>query len=92
MRVAFETLKRDSVAGTNSSPLATLPVALGMAGAQKNFKDWMDFSLLPAFDKVSKYFNFTVYSGSASVDGLTLKLFAPVPPALKGAQSSSSAR
>jgi len=49
----------------------------------KMFKDWMDFSLLPSFDRVSKYFNFTVYGESATVDGLTFKIFAPVPPGLK---------
>ena len=43
----------------------------------------MDFSLLPAFDKVAQYFYFTVYAGSANVDGLTLKVFAPTPPALR---------
>jgi hypothetical protein len=43
----------------------------------------MDFSLLPDFDSLAKYFYFTVYGGSANVDGLSFKLFAPVPPGLK---------
>ena len=47
------------------------------------FKEWVDFSLLPPFEKISKYFHFSVFAGSANVDGLTLKMFAPVPPALR---------
>ena len=84
MRATFQGLKKDSGAATNALGLATLPGALGLASPEKNFKDWMDFSLLPAFDKVARYFYFTVYGGSASVDGWTLKMFAPLPPQLKG--------
>src|SRR6266568_2467001 len=84
MRATFQALKKDSGAATNALGLATLPGAFGLASPEKNFKDWMDFSLLPAFDKVARYFYFTVYGGSASVDGWTLKMFAPLPPQLKG--------
>lgn len=44
---------------------------------------WMDFSLLPPFDTVSKYFHYSVYSGSFSPDGFTLRIFAPTPPGLR---------
>jgi hypothetical protein len=44
--------------------------------------DWLDFSLLPDYDQVAKYFYFTVYSGSADMDGLTFKFFSPRPPQL----------
>jgi len=47
-----------------------------------NLSKWADFSLLPSFDQISKYFYFMVYGGSAGVDGLTFKLFAPNRPAL----------
>jgi len=63
-----------------------------MGGPEKNFKEWMDLSLLPAYSKVAKYFHFTVYGASANVDGLTFKVFAPIPPALKGAESATSPR
>src|SRR6266404_2771478 len=82
MRAAFETLKKDSSSGT-AGDLSNLPGALGVAGPGKLFKEWMDFPLLPTFDKVSKYFYFSVYGGSATVDGLTFKIFAPTPPGLK---------
>jgi hypothetical protein len=52
-------------------------------GAPGNiFGDWMDFSLLPDFDKVSKYFYFSVSGGSVTADGMSLKVFAPRPPQL----------
>ncbi|MGO8700614.1 MAG: hypothetical protein ACLQVY_23230 [Limisphaerales bacterium] len=44
---------------------------------------WMDFSLLPPFDTVSKYFYYSVYAGSFSAEGFTLKIFAPAPPRLR---------
>jgi hypothetical protein len=46
------------------------------------FRDWADFSLLPDYDAVSKYFYLSVFGGSANADGLTLKVFAPRPPQL----------
>jgi hypothetical protein len=54
-------------------------------GGAKGLREWVDFSLLPPFDKISKYFYFAVYGGGATVDGLTLKMFVPVPPQLKQA-------
>jgi hypothetical protein len=44
---------------------------------------WLDFSLLPEFDKVAKYFHLSVYAGKASTSGYTLKTFTPRPPVLK---------
>jgi hypothetical protein len=43
----------------------------------------MDFSLLPSFDKLAKYFTFSVYGGTTTVDGLSYRFFAPVPPSLR---------
>lgn len=83
MRTVFESLRK----GNNSaaSPGAPNPItgALGIGSPDKTIKEWMDFSLLPPYEKIAKYFYFTVYSGGASVDGLTFKMFAPVPPALR---------
>jgi hypothetical protein len=80
MRAMFETLRKDA-SGSNGelSPFA----ALGSSGPGKIFEEWMDFSLLPPYEKVSKYFGISVYAGSATVDGMSLKVFAPVPPGLK---------
>jgi hypothetical protein len=82
MRAVFESLRK----GGNSaaSPGAPNPIsALGIPTPDKTIKEWMDFSLLPPYEKIAKYFYFTVYAGGSSVDGLTFKMFAPVPPALR---------
>ena len=48
----------------------------------KKMRDWMDFSLLPDYDRVSKYFFFSVYGGDATTDGLSFKMFSPRPPGM----------
>ena len=83
MRAAFETAKNDPGASTNGIGPSLFPGLPGMTGPEGNLNEWMDFSLLPPFDKVAQYFYSTVYAGSADVDGLTLKLFVPMPPALR---------
>lgn len=84
MRVAFETLRKPAGAPAASTPgLDVLANYNPMARPEKSFKDWMDFSLLPEFEKVAKYFHFTVSSGSANADGITFKYFWPTPPALR---------
>lgn len=73
MRSAFTLLKNqaDSPAGLGS-----------MAALPKSFRDWMDFSLLPDYDTVSKYFYFSVFNGATTTDGIRFKAFAPRPPGL----------
>ena len=84
MRVALESLKKSAGGPTNSSnPFNPLTSSIPFAGPEKSYKDWMDFSLLPAFDQLAKYFHYTVHAGSANVDGITFKFFCPTPPALK---------
>ncbi|PYJ04855.1 MAG: hypothetical protein DME25_09370, partial [Verrucomicrobia bacterium] len=90
MRAELEALKKDGGAAANAALTSPLNGALGVPTPQVNFKEWMDFSLLPTYEKVAKYFYFTVYGGGATVEGLTLKLFAPTPPGLKGTQNSST--
>jgi len=81
MRSTFQSWKN------SSGPPVFLPLPDGRnpdtAPAAETFKDWVDFSLLPDFSAVSKYFYFTVYGGSANVDGLLFKTFWPVPPQTK---------
>ena len=87
MRLAFEALKR--IAPTNSSASTGVPElgpitsSIPFAGPEKNLREWMDFSLLPEFSKVAKYFSFTVWAASANAEGLTFKYFMPKPPAAK---------
>jgi hypothetical protein len=79
-RVLFEALKSGAV--TNSGGGSVMP-GFGAFPSTEAFKDWADFSLLPSFDSVSKYFGMSVYTMSANVDGLLFKVFAPVPPGLR---------
>ena len=82
LRVTLEALKNDS--GMLEKMLALAPFAARFNGNDgKGLKDWLDFSLLPPFEQIAKYFYFTVYSGSANADGLNYKLFSPTPPALR---------
>jgi hypothetical protein len=73
MRSAFTLLKNQSDSAAGLGSLAALP---------QSFRDWMDFSLLPDYDAVSKYFFFSVFNGSATADGISFKAFAPRPPGL----------
>jgi hypothetical protein len=68
--------------GNSSASPVTLNPLMPLAGREANLSDLMNFSLLPDYDKVSKYFNFSVYGGSATSKGLDLKIFSPRPPEL----------
>ncbi len=74
MREAFTLLKGQSDSAAGLGTMAALP---------KSFRDWMDFSLLPDYDSVSKYFYFSVFGGNTTVDGISFKAFAPRPPQVK---------
>jgi hypothetical protein len=77
-RSLFAALKNDPAAGALAlNPLSMWPSASGMG-----LKDLMDFSLLPDYDQISKYFSFTVYGGSSTSEGLDLKIYTPRPPEL----------
>jgi hypothetical protein len=79
MRAGFELLKQSLASSTNGSSASPL------TGPLAGLKEWFDFSLLPSFDKVAKYFYYAVYAGTANVDGLAFKMYLPTPPALKSA-------
>ena len=83
MRVAFETVRKES--GSLANLLGNSPIAgrLGMKDDQNKFKEWLDFSLLPPFDQIAKYFHISVYAGSVTADGIHFKVFSPTPPGLK---------
>jgi len=48
-----------------------------------SLNDWLDFSLLPAGEKIAKYFDVTVYGAKTDARGVTLKMFSPRPPNVK---------
>ena len=75
-RKLAETADKDK----ESDPVASM---MPFARPEKTMKEWLDFSLLPPFDKVAKYFHMNVGTASAGADGISLKYFAPTPPQLK---------
>jgi len=81
MRAAFEAAKNDPGASTNGIGPSLFPALPGTTGPESTLSIWMDFSLLPAFDSVTRYFHPSFYALSANVDGLTLKVFNRKPSA-----------
>ncbi|MDB6041435.1 MAG: hypothetical protein JWM99_5276 [Verrucomicrobiales bacterium] len=49
----------------------------------RGLREWIDVSLLPSFDKIAKYFSFSIMSGDTSAEGLTYRGFAPTPGGVK---------
>jgi hypothetical protein len=72
--------------GSASNPTALafqqLISASAMSGDGGGLAEWIDFSLLPPFEQVQKYFHFTVYAAALNKEGLSVKFFAPEPPEL----------
>lgn len=80
-RSAIEILKKDS--GSLASLLGGSPMAGQLEDSMEKFKEWVDFSLLPSFDKIAKYFHITVASGAVTAEGMSFKVYTPNPPQLK---------
>lgn len=60
------------------SMFSMVPAGEGGNGADA-VREWVDLSLLPEFNQVSRYFGFSVYNGIAQDKGLRMKYFNPVP-------------
>ena len=48
----------------------------------KQLKEWVDVSLLPPWDKLSRFFSFTVMAGKVNNSGFRLGVYTPNPPGL----------
>jgi hypothetical protein len=83
MKQAFTMLKKAGSDSGGGSGLDLLTGGLPIAGPDTSFKEWVDFSLLPEFDKVAKYFHYSVTASAANQDGISIKVFSPMPPGLK---------
>jgi hypothetical protein len=44
---------------------------------------WIDYASLPPFEAIAKYFHYSLMSATATADGISFKMAAPNPPALK---------
>jgi hypothetical protein len=81
MRVLFEALRKDP---QNADRLRITPAnPLDPDSGEQHISRWFDFSLLPEFSQVAKYFHFTVHAASANDAGLSLNFYSPRPPELK---------
>ncbi|MFA6542826.1 MAG: DUF3352 domain-containing protein [Limisphaerales bacterium] len=82
LRLLLETLKKDpgAVEKLFASPL---PGTGGSIPSLQPLKALMDFSLLPPFDAISKYFGYTVHATTDTPEGINFKAFTPVPAGLK---------
>jgi hypothetical protein len=83
-RLRFEAAKRvaDATNGVTSG-LTPVSESLGFELPEDSLSGWIDYSLLPSFDVIAKYYSFMVYSAGGNVDGLNFKVFLPTPPGLK---------
>jgi hypothetical protein len=80
IRPILELLRQSAAKGDEPEMLAP---GIPAFTPENPFKDWVDFSLLPTFNQIAKYFSFTVYGGVANSEGITFNLFEPVPPGLR---------
>jgi hypothetical protein len=82
MRSLWRGLTNPEEAGGNPSALALqqLLAASAMRGDGEGLGAWLDFSLLPPFEQVAKYFHFSVYAGAVNKESFQFKYFAPNPP------------
>jgi hypothetical protein len=79
----LETLKKDSGTLANLIGATPLGARLGLEDETGKLKEWLDFSLLPPFEQIAKYFYLSVWSGAMNANGMTFKVFAPHPPGLR---------
>jgi hypothetical protein len=82
MRVTLAALKGDFDSALSDGSLGPVMGALGL-GPDFKAKEWFDVSLLPSYDKIAKYFSFSVFAETATADGLAFKGFTPTPAGLK---------
>jgi hypothetical protein len=76
-RATVETLKKES--GTLANLFNGTPLAGRFGDGASKFKDWVDFSLLPSFDQLAKYFSINVWSGNVTSDAFSFKFYSPNP-------------
>jgi hypothetical protein len=83
MRAAVEMLRLQPV--TLQDVLGSSPVmgSVNPADEVAKLREWTDFSLLPPYDAIAKYFYFSVYSGAFTPEGFSLNYFFPTPPKLR---------
>lgn len=81
LRTLLGALKQNGGTVTNLVDLIPgLPVRESL---KQKVAGWIDVTLLPSYDKIARYFHFTVTAIYSSPDAVVIKSFAPTPPGLK---------
>ena len=82
VRLVLETLKKDPAA-LEQMFAPPVPTPGANLAPLKALQTLVDFSLLPPFPAVAKYFGFSVTATASTPDGISFKSFLPVPAGLK---------
>jgi hypothetical protein len=81
-RIVLAALTQKSPDASQPDYMQVLASAFPFAPPEEKIKEWIDFSLLPSYDKLAKYYGFVVSAGQTSVNGITFRYFVPTPPEL----------
>ncbi len=83
LALLFETFRKDPDAFENltSTQFTGIP-GIKLWDAEKR-REWLDFSLLPPFEQVKKYFGYSVFAVRETPAGIEFNGFTPTPPELR---------
>jgi hypothetical protein len=81
MRATVQILKKES--GGLARLFGASPVASRLGLTDQDLQEWVDFSLLPPFEQIAKYFSFTISGASVTPEGIGFRVFSPNPPHFK---------
>jgi hypothetical protein len=76
----IDALRQDSASIESVLSLTPAGEALEKSGG---LTAWTDFSLLPPFERISKYFHFSVYGLDLRDEDFGYRMFSPTPPGLR---------
>ena len=83
-RGALDATKKDPSAIASLLGAGQIATVLGWVGGDaKTMTESFDLTLLPAYDKVAKYFYLNVNALGVTPDGINFKMFTPTPPPLR---------
>ncbi|MCF7668552.1 MAG: hypothetical protein K9N48_02120 [Verrucomicrobia bacterium] len=82
VRVTIEVLKQNKEQLEDLFKIGPFSLDTGDSEETGGFSEWVDLSLLPPFERIQKYFYFTVYGLETKPDGLHFQFYSPKPPAL----------
>jgi len=83
MRAGLEMLRQQPLTLQDILGSSSMVSSVNTGNQTDKLREWADFSLLPSYDAISRYFYFSVYAGSFSPEGFTMNFFAPTPPKLR---------